>query len=146
MKVEVVMMKAGKRTVNGYVYSENALKAAVKECQKRVKTGAMFGWSDTANVRTQPNLGNLSHRITRLRYDKRKKAMVGEIEVLNTKEGRRAWELIKSGAVGPCPLGEGKLTKAGRVLNYKFTTVGMSPIDQCDPGMSFKVIEGDDKA
>jgi len=145
MKAKFVLMEAGKKTVNGHVYSEKALRCAVKECQKRIKTGALLGWVDTNNARELP-LGRVSHKITKLRFDGRKKQLVGELEMLDTPLGKKAWKMIKDGAVGPNPLGMGRPTKTGRVTDYKFTTVGMSPIDQCDPGMSFTVVKGDNKA
>lgn len=125
MKLTRVVLQADTPTPNGHVYPEAVLQGAVEKAQKLVETGSWFGNGDG---KFPVVLAEVTHKITALRMEG--KAVVAEIEFLNTPRGLEAQRLLDVVAeklprarVRLMPTGRGVTTQAGVVEDYVLESI-----------------------
>ena len=132
-----VVSKAGSKNKNGRVYPMNVMEEAVRSVQEAVKTGGFVGELDHP-AGPKVNVNKISHKITKLEMAP-DGAVLAEMVVLDTTEGRELKKLIEGGvrlgvstrALGGVkpyrgPLGEG-LVEVQPGLNLKAIDVVFDP-------------------
>ncbi len=95
--LEGVFAEFGVENRNGRIYEEKEYLPHLEYLQNDIKSGHLLGELDHPE-RFEVALGNVSHKISELRYDENSRQIRGKIEILEgTPKGAIAKELLKAG-------------------------------------------------
>jgi len=94
--LEGVFTEIGVKNKNNRIYEEAEVLPHIQELQNKVTTSKLLGELDHPK-NFDISLGNVSHVIEKLEYDKDKKQVLGRVRILNTDKGKQAKALIEDG-------------------------------------------------
>ena len=127
-KLKGVFMYYDKENKNGRIYSREIVDNIVEDFNNNNMFYGEFGHSERFEVALQ----NVSHRVTNLWIDEKKKSLNGKIEILNTPKGNLLLELVKNKvkmAIGSRGSGTVDL-ETKQIKNYKFYSFDVIPASQ----------------
>lgn len=126
-----VFAKAGIKNKNGRYYPMNVMQESVRDVQDLIKNNGFVGQLEHPST-PKINVEKISHKITGLEMSK-DGTVVGEMKVLNTKDGRILQDLINENIrLGVSTRGLGKLTEDN--------SLGESVL-RVEPGYKLKAID-----
>ena len=98
MKLEGTFMKVGVRNNNGRIYTAEAIEEAFAAYQKKVDDGKAFGTIldiDHPSESFEPELKDISHRVTEVNYNEDTGEVFGKIELYeDTPKGKIVKSII----------------------------------------------------
>lgn len=106
----------GRVNLNGRVYPPEVVRKAVEDMQARVKAGSLFGGL-VPFAQGRVNLAQASHVVRKVSTPDGVR-IIGEIEILDTPEGRKLDKMLKGGGVGFSMSGVGSVK--GNVVQTDF--------------------------
>lgn len=102
--MRVPLLKADEANLNGYMYTEDAIKNAIEDYKKKIDEGQSFGelgYPDTdASI---PDISRISHKVTEVEMND--KILFGKIEILDTAKGNDLKKIIDDVVFRPRSLG-----------------------------------------
>jgi hypothetical protein len=131
MRIEGKLIQAGEPTLNGRIYSKEALERIVEDVQDKVKSRSLIGRVGT-NQETRISLSEASHVVTNLEMGE--KEMVMDIEILDTPKGEELRALIDSKTpltIHPMFMGTVENGEVSMV-DLKLLSADVCPLDEVD--------------
>jgi hypothetical protein len=105
--MRVPLLKADEVNLNGYMYTEDAIKNAIEDYKKKIDEGQSFGElgypdSDTS-ITDITDISRISHKV--IEVEMNDKILFGKIEILDTAKGNDLKKIIDNVVFRPRSVG-----------------------------------------
>ena len=134
--VDVVFKsKVDEVNMNGRKYSRECIEKIIAQLKKGFSVPVTFGVVSPTEIMP---IKLWAGKIEDIKIDKENK-IIGSIRILNTKEGKKVWSLIKNGKAQLATSGTGNLGAHGEVENFNLCSIGIVNADtEGDPSIKLE--------
>jgi len=102
--MRVSLLKADEVNLNGYMYTEDAIKNAIDDYKKKIDEGQSFGELGYPNSDASvTDISRISHKVTEVEMND--KILFGKIEILDTSKGNDLKKIIDNVVFRPRSVG-----------------------------------------